>query len=99
MRKLMEKTCCRDPVTVMGWAPEGYGPHLLGTQTVGLMDVGSFGLSGRMGTAKLKPLVIIWSQTLGAIPFRRRRAQGWSCEGIQGNTGLPAGIRVGNSPF
>lgn len=97
--ELMEKTFSRDPVAVMGWAPGGDGPHLLGTQTGGLLDMGSFGLSGQMGTAKLKPLVIIWSQTGPLILFRRRRAQGWSYEGIQGNIGLPAGIRVGNSPF
>lgn len=82
----------------MGCAPEGGGPHLLGTQTGGLLDMGSFRLSGRMGIAKLKLLVIIWSQTGPCIPFRRR-AQGWSYEGIPGNIGLAAGIRAGNSPF
>ena len=67
--ELREKTCCRDPVTVMEWAPEGDGPHLLGTQTDGLLDMGSFGLSTRVGTAKLKLLVVIWSQTAPYILF------------------------------
>lgn len=42
----MENSRCRDPVTAVGWAPGEGRPHLLGTQAGGLLDVGSFGLSG-----------------------------------------------------
>lgn len=36
-----ELTGCRHPVTVTGWAPKEDGPHIPGTHTDCLLDVGS----------------------------------------------------------